>query len=59
MKQEKAIGNKGGANALQSFAIDDVCGVLVTARREQDGEWSFSGVIDGEVVITGTIHRGG
>lgn len=57
-KKDKAIGNKSSQFLLTSYAIDDTCAVLVTAKENRDHTWDFVGAIDNETVITGTIHGG-
>lgn len=57
-KKDKAIGNKSSQFLLTSYAIDDTCAVVVTAKENREGYWEFTGSIDNETVITGTVFGG-
>lgn len=42
-KKDKTIGNKASPYLLTSYAIDDTCAVVVTAKENREGYWDFTG----------------
>lgn len=57
-KKDKSIGNKASPYLLTSYVIDETCAVVVTAKENREGYWEFTGAIDNETVITGTVYGG-